>query len=75
MGTTDSYRAALVTLLHTPIRFLGGAIGEVADAHNVTRLTVENDLFDLEREQREERADATETYEEAMTNAGRGHLL
>lgn len=43
----DAYRAALVSLMHTPVRFLRGAIGEVADAFAVPRSLVEDDLREL----------------------------
>ncbi len=43
----DSYRQAIVSLMHTPVRFVPGAIGEVADQHGRTRAEVEADLMAL----------------------------
>ena len=43
----DGYEAALVTLTHTPVRFLAGAIAEIASRYGESRADVESDMFDL----------------------------
>lgn len=64
----DAYQNALKALMHVPVRFLGGAVAEVAERYGRDVSEVTDDLAAL--------ADnGHETYEEAMTNAGRGHLL
>jgi hypothetical protein len=50
--SSDAYRAALVSLAHTPIRFLPAAINEVAARYERTRGAVEEDLHAYVQEAR-----------------------
>lgn len=77
VATTDAYRAALVSLMHTPVRFLGGAVGEVCEKYARDRKTVCRDLLTLEMEHRRERGydEPAKTDEDHIRDAGRGHLL